>query len=47
MKEYEILVNGVPHTVQYTDEEAARLGLTPVESKKQVPNKGRAAANKG
>lgn len=29
MQEYEIQINGIPHTVQLDDETAKRAGLTP------------------
>lgn len=49
MKEYQVEVNGVTHTFQYSDEDAKRLGLKRTETKAaDAPaNKARkAAANK-
>lgn len=48
MKEYEVIIGGLRHTLQLTDEDAQRIGATPVEVK-QAPkpaNKSRRAANK-
>lgn len=48
MREYEVQIGGLPHTVQLADEDAKRLGVKPVETK-QAPapqNKGRGAQKK-
>jgi hypothetical protein len=47
MDEYEIEINGVPHTVQLSDEDAKRYGdaATPTKGK-QPANKSRKPANK-
>ena len=48
MKEYTVLIAGLPHTVLLDDDEAKRVGAKPVETK-QAPaplNKARTAQNK-
>lgn len=52
MREYEVIIGGLPHTIQLPDDEAAARGLTPLErpSAKQAPapkNKARTAPTKG
>lgn len=37
LNEYEVEINGLPHTIQLTDEDAARLGLSVPEQKARVP----------
>lgn len=44
LSEYEIHISGIPHTIQYDDAEAERLGL---EKKAQTPkNKAVTPSNK-
>lgn len=46
MREYEIQINGLPHTVQLSDEDAKARGLSPKVEAKQSPapkNKARSA----
>ena len=50
MEVYEVLIAGVPHTVQLDDDEAKRLGLKPVKveaAARKPANKSRGAKNKG
>ncbi|MET8314818.1 hypothetical protein ABZU78_11920 [Rhodococcus erythropolis] len=41
MREYEIYVGGLPHTVQLDEATAKERGLTPITRAKVVPNKAR------
>lgn len=45
MRLYEVEINGVPHVMQYSEEVAERLGLTPVDEV-EPESKGRKVANK-
>ncbi len=45
MKEYTIELGGIEHTVQLTDEDAKRLGVTAVKAS-TAGNKSRTADNK-
>ncbi|ALJ20383.1 hypothetical protein [Microbacterium sp. No. 7] len=45
MKQYEIQINGIPHTVLLDDEDAAARGLT-AKAAKPAANKARRPANK-
>ncbi|MDV6275300.1 hypothetical protein R3Q06_17530 [Rhodococcus erythropolis] len=48
MREYEIEVAGLPHTVLLTDEDAKARGLTPITKTRTVINKARTRTrNKG
>ncbi len=48
MKTYTVLINGLPHTMQLSDEDAKRYGDDAVEVKDgAAQNKGRSATNKG
>ena len=44
MKEYRVSINGIDHTMQLSDEDAKRLGATPVKA--EASTKVRAPANK-
>ena len=48
MKEYTIVIGGLPHTVQLDEAEAKRLDAKPVATKQAPPplNKARTAQNK-
>lgn len=37
LNEYEVEINGLPHTIQLNDEDAARLGLQVPEQKARTP----------
>lgn len=41
VREYEIYVGGLPHTVQLDEATAKERGLTPITRAKAVPNKAR------
>lgn len=41
MKTYEVIINGLPHTIQLSDEEAKARGL--VETKQATPPKNKQA----
>lgn len=46
VKEYTVEINGLPHTMQLSDEDAKRLGVA--ETKSRAPqNKARTVENKG
>lgn len=49
MREYEVLVNGIPHTFQLSDADAEARGLTAAEAKSAAApaNKARTPQNKG
>ncbi len=40
MKEYEVLINGIRHTLQLSDEDAKRYGLIPVKQGEPVEEPG-------
>jgi len=44
MREYEVTIGGLPHTVQLSDEDAKRLGAQPVETKQAPSPKNKARA---
>lgn len=50
MKQYTVVIGGIEHTMQLTDDDAARLGATPVAQPKgktaSVENKARRTTNK-
>lgn len=47
MKDYEVTINGIVHTMQLTTEDAERYGDSAVEVKQSKPaNKSRSADNK-
>lgn len=47
MKEYEVTINGIVHTMQLTKEDAERYGDDAVETKQAASaNKSRTAQNK-
>lgn len=48
MKEYEVTINGIVHTMQLSTEDAERYGDSAVETKQQSKpaNKSRTADNK-
>lgn len=48
MREYEIDINGIPHTVQLSDAEAKRLGMEDavVEPEKPVRTRSRSTRTK-
>lgn len=45
IKEYEVNINGIRHTLQLTEEDAERIGATEVKAKTPA-NKAAAPANK-
>ena len=48
MKDYKVVIGGIEHTVQYSDEDAQERGLTakPAEKAKAPANKAGTPANK-
>lgn len=48
MREYVVMIGGLPHTMQLSDEDAAREGAVPVQNKQAEPpkNKARKPRNK-
>lgn len=47
MKVYEVQINGLPHTMQLSEEDAKRLNAKPVVTKQAAPaNKARTVAGK-
>lgn len=47
MKDYEVTINGIVHTMQLSKEDAERYGDSAVEVKQTAPaNKSRTAQNK-
>lgn len=47
IKEYEVNINGIRHTLQLTEEDAERVGATEVKAAKTAPaNKAATPANK-
>ena len=48
MKDYKVVIGGIEHTVQYSDDEAKERGLAaePAEKAKAPANKARTPENK-
>ncbi len=46
MKEYTVVIGGIEHTMQLSEEDAKRLAASPVGKSAAAPNKARDARNK-
>lgn len=47
MREYTVMINGLPHTMQLDDDDAKRYAAQPVTKQATPSNKARKPADKG